>query len=152
MVFVITDSVRGDTVHFLLGQGRLKNGIPWNGLPPEPNQKCKCIYCDTPHPPQTSHSETLHFILVPCEDGERRPRTAVSGKLHLLHLGNGSHISLSCTNSPWAPALEGFHFIVEKSLALARAYNSRTWSLCQPSEFSSQPQPVFCISSFQMDL
>lgn len=40
----------------------------------------------------------------------------MSGKLQLVHLGNGSHISLSCTNSPWASALEGFHFIVEKVL------------------------------------
>lgn len=40
----------------------------------------------------------------------------MSEKLQLVHLGNRSHVSLSCTSSPWASALEGFHFIFEKVL------------------------------------
>lgn len=53
MVFVIPNPVRGDIVHFLLWQGRLKNGIPEKGPPLKPPQECKLNYHSCP--PQTSH-------------------------------------------------------------------------------------------------
>lgn len=73
---------------------------------------------------------------------------ALSEKLQRVNLGNGSCLSLSCTNSPWAFALEGFHFIFEKVLYWPMLITQGLGA----SEFSSQHQPVFCISSFQMDL
>ena len=48
--------------------------------------------------------------------GKGSQEAALSEKLQLVNLGNRSHISLSCTNSPWAFALEGFHLIFEKVL------------------------------------
>lgn len=145
MVFVITDSVRGDIVHFLLWQGSLKNGIPQKGPPPKPNQKCKYIYCD--------HQETLYassLFVQRWKEGSQG--AALLEKPQLVNLGNGSCISLSLHKFTLGFCTWRISFYFKKCVVLACAYNSRTLRLCQPSEFSSQHQPVFCISSFQMDL
>lgn len=151
MVFVITHSVRDDIVHFLLWQGRLKTGIPQKGPPPKPHRKCECTGHDHP---TTSHQELPYAssLFVQRWRGGRRG-AVLSEKLPLGNLGNGSRGSLSLHKF----TLLGFctwriSFYFWKSVVLAHACNSRTLSLCQPLEFSSQHQPVFCISSFQMAL
>lgn len=130
MVFVITNSVRGDIVHFLLWQGRLKNWIPQKGPPPKPNQKCKCIYYDQPYKCPTKKCYAS-FLFVQ-RRRESSQGAALSEKLQLVNLGNGSYISLSWTNSLWAFALEGFHFIFEKGLCWPMLITQGLWASVSP--------------------
>lgn len=98
MVFVIPNPVRGDIVHFLLWQGRLKNGIPEKGPPPKPPQERKLNYHSRPHKLPTQLSASLcHVFLQNWREGIRQ-------QLHLRKLqpekwGDGSLESCGRTSS-----------------------------------------------------
>lgn len=150
MVFVITSSVRGDIVHFLLRQGRLKNGIPQEGPPPRPNQQCNCAFITTTL--QLPTKKHLGFILFCAKTERRQPESRFVWKATTCEFRKW----IICKTLPAQihPGLCTWRisFYFWKRVVLAHAHNSRTLSLGQTSEFSSQHQPVFCISSFQMDL
>lgn len=146
MVFVITDSVRGDIAHFLLWQGRLKNGIPQDGPPRSLIRNASACIRTTP-----TNSAPRNVSVR--GEMERRQGAVLSEKLQLVNLGNGSHRSLFLHKFTLGFCSWSNSFYFWKSVVLALAYNSRTLSFSQPwipNSVHCQSGGVSCISSFQM--
>lgn len=150
MVFVITDSVRGDIAHFLLWQGRLKNGIPQDGPPRSLIRNASACIRTTPTNSAPRNVSVLHTFLG--GEMERRQGAVLSKKLQLVNLGNGSHRSLFLHKFTLGFCSWSNSFYFWKSVVLALAYNSRTLSFSQPWILFTARAGISCISSFQMTL
>lgn len=132
-------------------KGKAKEWNSTKGPPPKPNQKCKCIYHDHPQklPPGSAHAFHPFFV--------QRWRETARKQLCLKSTSLCEFRKwimqkpLPAQIHPGLLHLKDFILFLKKCCVGPR-YNSRTLSLCQLSEFSSQHQPVFCISSFQTDL